>query len=85
MARIRSFSFRPAEGHAHPTEVDATWAIIHNGHDALVQISTYGSDARQSHPKVSQTIQIDEAIAAQVIDVLVDTFGDGITRRRPEV
>lgn len=82
MARIRTFTFRRAAEQAHPTEVDATWAIVGTGPEALVQISTYGSDARQSHPKVSQTIQIDEAVAAQLIDVLVDAFGERITRQQ---
>lgn len=82
MAKIRSFKFRPAAAQAHPTEVDATWAVVGTASDALVQISTYGSDSRQSHPKVSQTMQIDEATAAQLIDVLVNTFGEGVSRRR---
>lgn len=81
MAKIRSFTFRRAAPQTHPTEVDATWAVVGQGGDALVQISTYGSDSRQSHPKVSQTIQIDEATAAAIVNVLVDTFGEGITGR----
>lgn len=82
MAKIRSFTFRAAAVQAHPTEVDATWAVVGSGAEALVQISTYGSDRRQSHPKVSQTIQIDEVTAAQLIDVLVETFGENVSRRR---
>ncbi|MGN6444480.1 hypothetical protein [Amnibacterium sp.] len=82
MAKIRTFTFRRAAAQAHPTEVDATWAIAGSGPEALVQISTYGSDGRQSQPKVSQTIQIDEAVAAQLIDVLVDAFGERIIRQR---
>lgn len=81
MARLRTFTYRPASNTPH-SEVDATWAVIGNGADALVQISTYGSDFRQSQPKVSQTIQLDEEMAAQVINVLVDTFGESVLRRR---
>lgn len=82
MAKIRSFTFRSTSANAHPTEVDATWAVIGTGPGALVQISTYGSDDRQSHPKVSQTIQIDARVAGEIIDVLTDTYGSGILRRR---
>lgn len=81
MAKIRSFTFKPAANQQH-SEVDATWAVLGSGSDALVQISTYGSDFRQSHPKVSQTIQVDEEMAARIINVLVDTFGDSVLRRR---
>lgn len=80
MAKIRSFTFRRASNQAH-SEVDATWAVIGTGSGALVQISTYGSDFRQSHPKVSQTMQIDEDVAARLINVFVDTFGESVLRR----
>lgn len=81
MAKIRSFTFRATAAQAHPTEVDATWSVIGSGPDALVQISTYGSDDRQSHPKVSQTIQVDARVAGQLVDLLVDTYGSAILRR----
>ena len=81
MAKIRSFTFRPASN-APQSEVDATWAVIGSGSDALVQIRTYGSDFRQSQPKPSQTIQFDEETAARLINVFVDTYGEGVLRRR---
>jgi len=60
----------------HPTEVDCRWQVI-TGPDgaALFQLSTYGSDGRESEPKVSQTIQLNRDMAAQLIARLQDTFG----------
>lgn len=76
MARIRHLTRdeRPM-GREHPTEVDCRWQVIQgpNG-PALFQLSTYGSDHRQSEPKVSQTIQIDRDTAAELVARLRETF-----------
>jgi hypothetical protein len=59
----------------HPTEVDARWQVISGGDGAvLFQLSTYGSDDRESEPKVSQTIQLNREIAAQLDAHLRETF-----------
>lgn len=42
----------------------------------LLQISTFGSDERQSHPKVSQTLQIDHHIATQLKLAIEAAFPD---------
>jgi len=40
-----------------------------------LQISTFGSDARVSERKVSQTIQIDKVMAEFLSEALVKSFG----------
>jgi 5-methylcytosine-specific restriction protein B len=40
----------------------------------LLQLSTFGSDDRRSESKVSQTIQIDEAMAKELSKVLAEVF-----------
>lgn len=63
-------------GSPHPTEVDCTWQVISGpGGEKLLQLSTYGSDHRQSEPKVSQTIQIGREAAAELVVRLNETFG----------
>ena len=76
MARVRSLTQSQGDSRVHPTEVDCTWQVVRSaGGDVLLQLSTYGSDGRQSQPKVSQTIQLDRAAGAQLLRILEDTFG----------
>lgn len=74
MARIRSLSLSPLAPRVHPTEVDAEWSVVHAPAGAFLQISTFGSDNRVSAPKVSQTLQVDRAIAKQLKAALEQTF-----------
>ncbi|UTT65244.1 hypothetical protein NMQ01_11025 [Janibacter sp. CX7] len=76
MALVRSLT-RDARSTSrpHPTEVDCRWQVIVGPHGAsLFQLSTYGSDGRESEPKVSQTIQLDRDMAAQLVARLRETF-----------
>lgn len=76
MAIVRKITEGPATTRVHPTETDAVVQIVQPVEGAaLLQISTFGSDDRQSDPKVSQTIQLDER-AALALRALIDrTFG----------
>lgn len=74
MARIRTLSESQGDGRVHPTEVDCGWQVIRAEGANLLQLSTYGSDARASRPKVSQTIQLDRTVARQLVDILTRTF-----------
>lgn len=77
MARVRKLTREErSTARPHPTEVDCRWQVVRaSSGPALFQLSTYGSDARVSEPKVSQTIQIDEAVARELVDNLRTTFG----------
>jgi hypothetical protein len=75
MARVRSLSESQSDGRVHPTEVDCRWLVVRTeSGPPLLQLSTYGSDTRESQPKVSQTIQIERTIARQLIAILNQTF-----------
>lgn len=58
----------------HRTQVDCGWQVIADGDRKLLQLSTYGSDERQSGPKVSQTIQVDRLVARNLVRLLTETF-----------
>lgn len=75
MARIRSLQQSTSQGKAHPTEVDCAWQVVPGPDGPLLQLSTYGSDSRQSEPKVSQTIQVDERVARQLAALVQQVFG----------
>lgn len=76
MALVRSLTKDTRiSGKPHPTEVDCRWQVISGpSGSALFQLSTYGSDARQSEPKVSQTIQFDRETASQLVARLREAF-----------
>lgn len=76
MALVRSLKHDDrSTSRPHPTEVDCRWQVINGPQGAaLFQLSTYGSDSRESEPKVSQTIQLDRDMAAQLVARLRDTF-----------
>lgn len=40
----------------------------------MLQLSIYGSDTRASQPKVSQTLQIDQAGARELLRILRQAF-----------
>jgi hypothetical protein len=59
----------------HDTNVDCFYNVVKADNGAhLLHLTTFGSDHRQSKPKSSQSIQIDEAIAEQLVNLLLDTF-----------
>lgn len=76
MALVRSLARdKRSTSRLHPTEVDARWQVISSPNGATVfQLSTYGSDGRESDPKVSQTIQLNREMAGELVARLRETF-----------
>ena len=75
MAKIRSFFSGSSDLRPHSTEVDCAHQIIQsNGNIRLLQLSTYGSDNRKAGPKVSQTLQLDERAAVELVNIIRDAF-----------
>lgn len=75
MARVRSLTRGTQTIRAHESEVDCFYNVIDQAGGArLLHLSTFGSDLRQSKPKSSQSIQIDEEIARELISLLETTF-----------
>lgn len=78
MARIRQFrEDSSSSARPHSTEVDCGWFVLTGtGDERLLQLNTFGSDDRQSSPSASQTLQIDETGARELMEILRDAFGD---------
>jgi ribosomal protein L18 len=75
MARIRSLLPGTQNVSVHKTEVDCTFQEVRSDEGGtLVHLSTFGSDDRQSGPKSSQTLQLDEKMARELIEVLIEVF-----------
>lgn len=76
MARIRSMTLVGQKNGLHPTEVDCEISLIDIGAEVVIQLSTFGSDARLREKKVSQTIQLSRVIALQLGDLIRATYTD---------
>jgi hypothetical protein len=75
MARIRSLTLDTDPAHPPRTEVDCLYSTVHTrGGSKLLRLATLGSDLRKSEPKPSQIIEIDEAMARQLIQVMRSVF-----------
>lgn len=73
MAVIRRFIPGHQIVRPHPTEVDCYHQVL-GGASPRVHLSTFGSDHRQSEPKSSQSIQLDERSARELIEILESAF-----------
>lgn len=75
MARIRSFEVGVQDVRPHSSEVDCFHQTLQDGDGCvLLHLSTFGSDQRQSKPKSSQVLQIDERGAVQLMNILRNAF-----------
>lgn len=75
MALIRSLSKGSQTIRPHDSEVDCFYNIVESPEGTrLLHLSTFGSDQRQSKPKSSQAIQINEVIARDLMTLLNATF-----------
>lgn len=77
MALITKFEPKTqAEGQLQRTHVVGHYKVFsYDGQKRVLQIDTLGSAERALPGKVSQTIQLSEASAKQLWQILGDTFG----------
>ena len=74
MAFITRFSPVTVE-HGQPhTECECGWLMTDRDGETVLQLDTYGSTERASQPKVSQTLQVDEEGAKQLLKALRFVF-----------
>lgn len=73
MARLRTLT-KVSMDHRKHTEVDAEWAIVQGDDGVLFQVNTFGSDSRKLKRQMSQSVQVDRAMAAELIKALRQTF-----------
>ncbi|PRX53565.1 hypothetical protein B0I32_127154 [Nonomuraea fuscirosea] len=74
MARVTEFFKTHQSGRPHPTEVECGYQLIAGADGNYLQLSTYGSDGRQSEKKVSQTLQLDRERAALLLNIIKEAF-----------
>ena len=70
MALIRSFRHRPDANVGFRTEVDCGYTVGEVGDRTIVHLETYGSSTRAIPGKVSQSIELDEPAAGELVEIL---------------
>ena len=74
MALIVDFSRVHKETNRIHEAVECGWGRFVKDGQTILQLDTYGSTDRQIPGKVSQSVQLDEAAAAQLIRIIHQTF-----------
>ena len=74
MALLRGFEELKKDRNSVHGEVDCTFSVFEKSGNRYLQLDTYGSKDRQIPDKVSQSIQLDEASAAEFRRLLDRTF-----------
>lgn len=60
----------------HPTHVVCKYLVSLNDGKKVLQLNTYGSAEREIPEKLSQTLQLDENSARQLLAILNEEFGN---------
>lgn len=74
MARVRDIFPSNQRLSVHPTEVDCEWAVVEDGAERLLHLSTFGSDDRASERKSSQSIQLSLEQAQRLVAIIEEAF-----------
>lgn len=74
MALIRKFTHRPAASTSFRSEVECGWAVGDHQGRRILHLETYGSAARAIPGKTSQSLELDEARAKEMLDIIRAAF-----------
>ena len=74
MAKITAFEQHPRERYSVHDEIGAVYFVFEKDGKRLFQLDTHGRDGRQLEGKTSQTIQLDQFAAEELINILKKAF-----------
>lgn len=75
MAFLVSLSpLSPLQGARPHSESECTWRISSRDGERVLQLDTYGSPQRKDVGTISQSIQLDETRAAELVAILRSAF-----------
>lgn len=74
MARIVGFDEVTLESTRIHEGVSCGWRAFSAGGERILQLDTYGSETRKILGKVSQSIQLDQASAQELLRIILRTF-----------
>lgn len=74
MARVKGFEEGGQELSLHKSEVICYFQTLASPDGTVLHLSTFGSSDRQSKPKSSQSLQLDQVAAIELMEVLMNAF-----------
>ena len=74
MALVRSFQHRPDTEIRFRTEVHCGYSVGNINGTTILHLETYGSSARAIPGKVSQSIELDERSAKELLSIIRSAF-----------
>ena len=74
MAYITEFFESKSGGSSHHSTCSCGWRVNERDGARVLQLDTYGSDARKLEGKLSQSIQIDKQHAKELLGLIQRTF-----------
>lgn len=75
LARLTHFENGKQAVRPHPTEVTCYYQTLQGTDgETLLHLSTFGSELRKSNPKSSQSQQLNEAVARELVDLLRSVY-----------
>lgn len=74
MAYITEFFESKSGGSSHHSTCSCGWKIAERDGLKVLQLDTYGSDTRKDQGTVSQSIQLDEKQAKELMSLIRHTF-----------
>ncbi len=74
MALVTRFFKTSAPNGRRHSECECGWSVTHRDDAVVLQLDTYGSTDRKAAPKVSQSLQLDEDGAKQLLQVIREVF-----------
>ena len=74
MGLITGFHYRPDSLPNYRTEIECGWNVVNSDGRTLLRLETYGSAGRQIQGKRSQSMELDEHAAAELMKILSEAF-----------
>lgn len=74
MAFVTRFLKVPVSNGRRHSDCECGWSVTRRDGATVVQLDTYGSSDRKLASKVSQSLQLDEAGAAELMAIIQDAF-----------
>lgn len=75
MALVEGFAYRDVEGKRRVHQpVRCTYSIFESERGTVLQLDTFGTEARKDKGKLSQTIQLDAISARELVRILESAF-----------
>ncbi len=70
----RMFELEPSEKRRPHSESECSWRVAYRNDELVMQLDTYGSPTRQDVGTISQSLQLNEDMAVDLVHAMARTF-----------